>query len=808
MSGRTSRNALTTGFAASNRPANLTTRSLIAATLQIALALVVAVNLIFSQLAHAAEPGRVEGVVNDPAGAKVAGARVFLRSSAGVIAYQATTDSEGAFVISRVVAGAYKVIVDAAGFSQTGDVSIDVRDGAAQRVAVRLEIAAVSDHLVVSATRTETAESELGGSTSVILAGAIDREHQSLISESLRKVPGIAVVQTSGRGGLTSVFVRGGESDYNKVLIDGVPVNDAGGAFDFGSLTTENIERVEIARGPNGAVFGSDAMTSVIQLVSKRGDTPRPEFELSGEGGSFDFHRETARLSGLNGFFDYSTTFGYQTTDGRFRNSDYINRSGSVNLGFRFSPIADLRITARSNNATLGVAGPTAQLFADPDQRQKHHDLAVGAALNVVATPRWRQTGRFILAESATLSFDPAAEDLHDPSTPLLPPGTFGDDFAFLFNNHQKRAGFQYQTILTLGRSNLLTGGIDFDHESAVFDDGFSRVSPARNNLGMYVQDQLAAGGRLFITAGVRVERNKATVPDDLRLLLESFGSTAPRGEVGFGLSANPKLAATFLARRHREGGVFGATRLKATYGTGIKEPRLDEAFGSSFFAIGNPRLDPERARSFEFGIAQDLLSRRARLELTYFDGRFRDQIEFIFDPVTFGPVKLPDGTLTNFVNVDRASARGIELVATARPVRQLQVMGSYTFVRSRLDEALDTNNQEVGLSLIRRPRHSGSLTVGWIGSRYDVSLDGLFVGERRDIDPVFGSRFDLNGRPIFNKGYARLNAAGAYHFNTFLSMFARVENLLNENYEEVLGFPAYRLNFSAGLRIRVGGGR
>ena len=113
-----------------------------------------------------------------------------------------------------------------------------------------------------------------------------------------------------------------------------------------------------------------------------------------------------------------------------------------------------------------------------------------------------------------------------------------------------------------------------------------------------------------------------------------------------------------------------------------------------------------------------------------------------------------------------------------------------------------------MGLSLLRRPRHSGSLEVAWVEARYDLILDGSFVGERRDIDPVTGARFDQAGRPIVNEGYAKLNAAGAFHLTHFLSMFARVENLLNRNYEEVRGFPAYRLNFSAGLRVRIGGGR
>jgi vitamin B12 transporter len=767
-------------------------------------ALLVALVTLISSAGAAAERGRVTGTVADPSGAKVVGARVALRDAAGVAVYQARSDNDGQFSIAGVAEGRYRVTIEAAGFTQTQEATVDVRASATESISIGLEIAAISDQMVVTATRTETATGELAGSVSVLTSEGLRLENQSLISESLRGVPGLLVAQTGGRGGLTSIFARGGESDYNKVLIDGVPVNAAGGLFDFASLTTENIEHVEVVRGPQSALFGSDAMTSVIQLITKRGTTTQPELEFSGEGGSFDFQRETARVSGLAGWFDYSASFGYQSTAGRFTNSDYLNRSASANLGFRLNPSAELRVTARSNNSGLGVPGPTAVLFADPDQRQKHRDIAVAAGLDLKTTSRWRHTARFIYSEFETHNFDPVSEDLTLPDTPSVP---FGNDFAFTFSDHQKREGFQYQTIAALTSSNLLTGGVDFEHESAVFDDGFSRVSPSRNNLGIYVQDQAAFRERLFVTAGVRVERNTGNVPEDLRAALITLGSTTPSGEVGFGLRANPKIAAAFVARPHREGEAVGMTRLKASFGTGIKEPRLDEAFSPSIFFLGNPKAEPERAISFDAGVTQEFFNRRGSLDVTYFDGRFRDQIAFVFDPVTFGPIKLPDGTLTNFVNVERAYARGIELTGAARPLLQLRIGGSYTFLSSKVQRAADALSPEIGLTLLRRPRHSGALEVSWVGQKYDVTMDGSFVGKRRDLDPVTGARF-AGGRPIFNDGYAKLNAAGSYHAGRFITLFARIENLLNQDYQEIIGFPAYRLNFSAGLRVRVGGAR
>lgn len=769
--------------------------------------------VVFAALALAATAatarGRVEGNVTDPSGAKVVGARVLLRDTAGLTAYQVRSDDEGHFAIADVAAGRYTVSVEASGFSQPKSVAVEVQPGTTENANVQLEISAISDHLFVTATRTETSIGELAGSGSVITDVDLEQGSQASISESLRRIPGFAVVQTGGRGGLTSIFSRGGESDYNKVLIDGVPVNEAGGLFDFGALTTDNIDRIEVMRGPRSALFGSDAMASVIQLFTKRGSTSTPEFEFSGEGGSFDYHRETALLSGLARWFDYSGSFGFQSTDGRFRNSDYINRTASTNLGFRLSTDASLRVTSRWTNDTLGVPGPTAVLFADPDQRQKRRDLALAATVDLKTTSRWHQTARFVYSEFNRHSFDPVAQDLTKPNVPPLPPFSFFPDSTLDLQEHQKRAGVHYQTIATLGSSNVVTAGVDFEHESGIFTDDFSgRVSPTRNNLGLYAQDQAAWRERMFITAGVRVERNTAKVPADLRAVLSSLGSNSPSGDVGFGVSANPNVAFLAVVRANKTGVAIGATKLKASFGTGIKEPEMHEAFSPNVFFLGNPALNPERAISFEVGVVQEFANRRASVELTYFDNRFRDLIIFEFDPVTFGPIKLPDGRLTNFVNFDRASARGLELTGAAHPILRLRLAASYTFLRSRLDRSFDPTDREVGLSLLRRPRHSGTLDINWTGQRYDLSVSGSFVGTRRDIDPLTGARFDQDGTPLLNDGYAKLNAAGSYHATHSVSLFARVENLLNQNYQEVRGYPAYRLNFTAGLRIKLGGGR
>jgi outer membrane cobalamin receptor len=768
-------------------------------------ALLVVLFLNFTSATFAAgASSRLEGTVKDQMGAAIPAARVVLRDTVGAVIVQTSSNREGRFSFA-VSPGRYLLTVEAKGFSQTERLIVEVGEGETKSADVQLAVSAVADQIVITATRTATPADEIAGSIATINEGDLKRNSYAQISEPLRLIPGLAVLQSGGRGGLTSIFTRGGESDYNKVLIDGVPVNAAGGAFDFAALTPENLERVEVARGAGSALFGSDAMTSVVQLFTRRGATETPQLELSGEGGSFAYHRETAILSGLKRWFDYSSSYAYQHTDGRFRNSDYTNRSASINLGFKLHPKAGLRLTSRLNHNTLGVPGATARQFADPDQRQKHRDISLVSAFEYRATSRWYQTARFIFSEFDTHSFDTGAEDLSQPDTPLLAPGAFGSDFAFTFIEHQKRRGFHYQSIAALSSANVLSAGLEYEHEAAAFTDDFSRVSPERNNLGIYVQDQLSWRERLFVTAGLRFERNTGETPDDLRAALRSLGSTAPIGDIGFGTRANPKIALSYVARRHQDT-TFGVTKFKASFGTGIKEPTLTEAFSPSPFFLGNPGLKPERAVSFDAGVSQELFNRRASVEFVYFDNHFRDQIIFLFDPATFGPVKLADGKLTNFINLERATARGVELSGVARPALKLRLSASYTFLRSRLERA-DSASSEVGQPLLRRPRHSGAFEIGWVDNRFDWSLEGSLVGRRRDIDPISGARFTAARQAIVNDGYAKLNAAGAYHFNNRLTAFARVENLLNQDYQEVLGYPAYRLNFQAGLRLRIGGG-
>ena len=778
------------------------------------LALISLVAFLSPVLSHAQNAGSgLAGNVTDSSGAALPGVRILLRSRSGFTVRERLTNDRGEFEFANLDTGTYSLSAIADGLIQAdGPAQVELNGSKQAKITLRLELSAVRDSVVVSDTRTDSDAAKSVSSAYIVSARELLLTQRSNVLDTLRNSPGTNVVQSARRGGVTSIFVRGGESDYTKVLIDGVPVNDAGGAFDYSDLTTENLDRVELVRGAQSALYGSDAMTGVVQVFTKRGTSQTPLFEFSGEGGSFGFNREWASLSGVAGRFDYSGSFGYLATNGRDRNDDYVDRSATTNLGYRIGSRAQFRFTARSENSGLGVPGATAVYYPDPDERAERRRIVTSARIDDQTTGIWHQGFSFVYAESDQKGFDPVGQDLSNPHTP--PDTVFAfNDFRSFFSNHQRRRGLRYQSDIALPASNLVSAGIDFEQERAVFVNGFDgldRVSPSRRNIGFFVQDQFTLIPRLSLVGGFRVENNHAEVPDDLTRILASLGSASVTGDVGFGTRVVPRVAASYVVFNGND--TWGSTRIHAGYGTGIKAPTMIEAFSPSPFFLGNPALQAEESRSYEVGLDQLLFADRVRMELTWFDARFRNQIAFVGNPATFGgPITLPDGRLTNFINFDRAFARGVEVAMTYRPVRQLMVSGQYTYLDSEVTEAAPVidfftlqlmPNPEVGHTLIRRPRHTGSFAVAWASERFQANLLAVMVGDRRDVDPISFSRLAVN------QGYSKVDLSGGWNMTRNATLFARIENLFNKDYQEVLGYPAYRLTFSAGVRLRIGGER
>jgi outer membrane cobalamin receptor len=643
-------------------------------------------------------------------------------------------------------------------------------------LAVQLAIAVPAETVVVTATGTPTPAAETGTAIEVLDQQALQNMQPVAAADALRFLPG-AIVNTSGRlGGQASLFVRGGESRYNKVLVDGVPVNDPGGIYDFGVLPLTSVERMEFVRGAESVLYGSDAMTSVVQLWSATGHTRVPELQLGADGGSYSTARGYGSLSGANGRFDYNLFAQQDTTEGQGINDAYSNASQGANLGIALSNKTALRLRVRHFNSRAGVQGEwnfngTPLLAPDFDAFARQNNLIASAALTIASPSRWqhRLTG-----------FEYHHVGLNQDS--VIDPGR-GCDFTFVFTDCPfsspfdiNRAGGNYQGDWSPRNWAHTTVGADFEDENGSFNstfalapgvNGYSNIHGLRRNFGAFAE-QLLVWRRFTLLAGGRFEHN------------ESFGN---RGV--------PRAALTFLAARG--GDIFSGTRLRVAYSEGIKEPRFEESFGISgtFPASPNPNLRPEQNRSLEAGVEQSLGGGKYSASAIYYNNLFRDQIAFEPRPNFFGG---------QYVNIAKALAHGAEIEVHGRIRPSLLLSSAYVYTSSQvLANPLAFDPFMAGEPLIRRPKHAGSLLLNYFGRRWGAEVGGSFVGRRADSDFL---GLGINHAA----GYARVDLGGWFAVNRFVTAYAKLDNALDRHYQEVVGYPALGINARAGLRLRFGG--
>lgn len=633
--------------------------------------------------------------------------------------------------------------------------------------------------VVVTATKTEVPVKQVAASVTVITKEEIEARQVTQVSDLLRDTPGLSVRQQSSRGSIVSLFPRGGNSNFNLVLIDGVKVNDAGGFYDFGDLSTDNIERIEIVRGPHSALYGSDAMGSVIQIFTKRGKgTPRVEASFAG--GNLKTFEEKFNLSGGVGQFDYSLALGRSDTDGSLPiNNHFGETTVSSRVGFARGKALDLSLAVRYTDSHLNFPTETGgdrpfgqRGLLDPNQSGDQQRLVLSGKAGHLLTPWWQQTLQvgFYRHQSA---FD-------DPFDPFDPSTSQPIDFsAFHSMNEERRVSADYFWNLTtptvLDLSGLFTVGFAFEREefeqlAVATETDFPSSSAnkaSRDNKAGYLQGQFDWKKQLFLTAGFRMDGNST-----------------------FGTELTPRVSAAYLVP-------FTATKLRVAYGKGIKEPSFIENFGDgSPFTVGNPDLRPERTRSWEVGFDQPLWRNLADLSATYFNNRFTDLIAFVFNPTPDAP---------SFFNVQKARAEGVELAATVRPGYGLTISGAYTFLDTKVldDGGIGSVALPKGKPLLRRPRHAGTLFIDHMWHRLHTSLTATFVGDRPDI---FTDPATFETRRVTAEGYNTVDLAASYtllkdaiHLQE-LTLFGKIQNLFDNDYQQVFGFSTPGITWLFGL--------
>jgi vitamin B12 transporter len=710
------------------------------------------------------------GSVVDANGQPIVRALITVTAKDGRVLTTTFTEPDGHFRVRVTTTTGCQIEASLSGFQPAKTDCVRTKE-----LRLTLPVAPVQEAVVVTATRSEAPLGQLAASVTVFDRETIERRQTPLVADLLRQAPGVAVFHTGGFGTQTSLFVRGGESNYNKVLLDGIPINEPGGVFYFNNLTSENLERVELVRGSQSALFGSDAMASVVQLFTRRSLTDGVQGRASLEGGGFGTFRGSGGVTGKNGPVDYSLAGAGYTTDNQAPNNEFTNSTLSGSAGFAITPRASLRVIGRAELGDTGVPGQTAFGRPDLDAAFTRHDGVIGVTFTQQLTTGLRHQATYGLS----LSNQHSSNLIEDPAyTPTfeghVAPFEFSD---FLYDSRSdlRRHHLTYQADwrvpTTSGRAgtHIITGAFDFDGERARLEDQMAQTvaNEGRNNFGYTVQYQ-ALWPRVFATGGVRIEDN------------ESFGTeTVPRGSLAW------------IA--HTGTGTVGDTKLKTAAGLGIKEPTIAQSFSPPPFA-GNPELEPERSRSVEAGVEQRLFHDRAKVDVTWFANRFRNIIST--RTVSFNPFR------SQYFNIGLTRARGAEMSVELAPSREVRATAGYTFLASEIIESTAPTNPvfRVGSWLFRRPRHSGFGEVAWTHDRLAVSLAGIFVGRRVDSD--FSS---LQPAIVENDAYALWDLRASYRVSALLSIVGAVDNLGNADYMEPLGYPALGRTARIGLRVGFG---
>ena len=727
---------------------------------------------------RAADP--IRGRVVDASGRTVAGARV-IATGEGPLA-TVVTDTRGEFVIDAPPRGRVNLRVTMDGFRAA---SLTLDEKSPDVGTITLGISAISESVVVSASQVEVPLTEVTSSVTVIDRAEIETRQLHSVADALRTVPGMAVVATGGLGAVTSVFPRGGESNYTLVLIDGVPANSFGGDFDFGHLSTANVERIEVVRGPQSALFGSNAIGAVVRITSRRGGPPSAAFTF--EGGRFGTSRLSASTAGSHQEFEWGASYDQLLSDGMngelldngltVENDDYTRRTGGGSAGWRRGG-SWVRGDLHHTEDERGFPGP---FGSDP----------AGSYGGIELVSRGDNTRTV----GGVAFFTPLSQRIELRGQTGF--NRYDSDFASSFgpsSAFSRRWNGGAQLDAAVGHGLDLSAGVDLLRERAgstyIRGAASQEIPVERSAAGYFAEGRWNSNERVFITAGLRV--------DDIRRdqLEESPDRFSPRPVLPKDtvVSVNPRIAGAWIVRS------TGAdyTKIRGAAGTGIRPP---DGFELAF--TDNPELKPERSRSAEVGVDQTFAGGHAVAEATVFTNHYDDLI------VAVGSFSGSSRYQTD--NISNARATGLELALTLRG-RVMQWGGldlagriGYTALDTEV-LAVDQDDAapppiEVGQALLRRPAHSFFADASVTSGRVTAFVRGNGRTTTLDVEPsmgTFGGLFDAPGYNAWSTG-ATVRAA------KYLDVYARLENIFNRTYEEAFGFPALGRRFTAGLRVAAG---
>jgi len=797
-------------------------------------------------LAHAAS---IRGVVTDASGAKVSGATVALIST-GKVAGSAVSAADGSFQILAGASGRFFLVVSAKSFRQlqTPGFYAGKLDNIEQDVVLEPEW--VRQSIVVTATGIPTPQPQTSAATSVL--GPLDLVLQDDMASSLRLMPGTSAVQIGQRGAQTSLFIRGGDSDDNKILVDGVSAGDLGGRFDFGPLSTTAVESAEVYRGTNSSLYGADAASGVVNFTTPRGTSSYPSIIFHGDGGNFNTSREELELAGSHNKFDYLGAFSWLQTSNSLPMDEYHVATSVANVGWQPTGSTQVRATIRYGVDATGVPNAWSFYHIADQATQKDQDIYLGASIDNQTTASLHNMVRYNLTrkreqfslwdQRGSGFFDAYGDSLGDLVTITGANGSSATGRAVL--DYAETYPYQYQLV---------------NNRDQLAYQGDYRFTPHITALvGFHFEDERGSEVVPSYATNETTERQNydyiAAVHGDFKTrFFYTLGGSLEHYSL-FGVETSPRGGASFYVLRPRSG-KFSGTRILFNYGDAVREPALTDQFESlyQFFTSAGiastaqqlhiTPLAAPTARTYEGGLEQSFLSERIILHANYFHNEFGKQIEYVdkyllpnlLINLTAAQQQQLAAVLALYpskysfsANTQAFRAQGFETTVEGGIGRNIFLRGGYTYLDAVVQHSFDSDNEAltggyaptyngtpigaisplIGARPFRRPPHSGFITASLPYHGFSALATASFASRADDstyleyADANDGNSLLLPNRNL-DHGFAKLDLGGSYELFSWLAIYGQAENLTSNQHIAPIGYVSLPMNFRAGLRIQ-----
>jgi vitamin B12 transporter len=810
--------------------------------------------LLISAVSLSSRAASIRGVVTDTTGAKITGATVMLISNGQQIATAVST-ADGSFEILTGVGGRFYLLVSATSFRQLQTPGFYAgRLDNIERTVV-LEPEWVRESIVVTATGTPTPQAQTSSATSVL--GPLDLALRDDFVDALRLMPGTFVAQTGQLGAQTSLFIRGGDPDDSKVLVDGVSAGELGGIFDFGPLSTTAIESAEVYRGPDSDLYGADAESGVVSFTTPHGTTSFPSFLFQGDAGSFVTSREELQVAGAYNKLDYLGAFSWLQTVNNIPNDEYHVATTAANIGYQLTGNTQLRATLHYGVDGTGV--PNAwDFYRVADQAtQKDQNIFLSGSVDNQTTPSFHNSFRYGLTrkreqyylwkQSGSGYFDPYGD-------------SFGKEVTITGANGYSATG---RALLDYAQTYPYSSQLVSDRDQFFYQGAYTFTPHITGMVGMHYENERGLDYVPAFSTHEVAERDNydylASVHGDFKnRFFYTLGGSLEHYSL-FGIETSPRAGLSYYALRPRKG-IFSGTRILFNFGDAVREPGLSDQFGSlyqflvtsGFSSVAKELhitpLAAPGARTYEGGGEQDFFSDRLIFRASYFHNEFGRQIEYVggrllpnLIPGLSAAQKLALETALGYyytedyglsVNTEAFRAQGIESTVEGGIGRNIFLRGGYTYLDAVVQRSFDSDNEAYlggfaptyngipigaysplwGARPFRRPPHTGFLSASYSQRKITAVLTSSFAS--RSDDSTFLEYEDQNGgnslllpNRNLDFGFARIDLGGSYQLLNWLGIYGQAENLANNQHIAPIGYPSLPVSLRVGLRIQLGKG-